>query len=200
MSRQHTSFILGYHGCSERTGEDVLAGRSILKPSNEKYDWLGPGAYFWEADPLRALEWAKENIDRGRYGTPFVLGAIIDLGNCLDLMSREGLVLVRDAYLLMRKAHDSDSGLGPLPRNEPLKDGDGDNLLRYLDCATIKYLHLIMAERGEEPFDTVRGLFPEGGALYPGSGFKKKSHVQVAVRTPGNIKGYFRVSPSALKR
>lgn len=42
-------------------------------------------------------------------------------------------------------------------------------------------------------FDTVRGLFTEGGPLFPGSGFRAKTHVQVAVRSADNIKGYFRV-------
>jgi hypothetical protein len=193
VSRLHTSFVLGYHGCSRKTGEDALAGLSRLKKSENAYDWLGPGIYFWEADPLRALEWSHSNVADGKYATPFVLGAVIDLGNCLDLMAREDLELVRGAYEGLKEVHDKDPSLGPLPKNAPRGKTDLDNLRRNLDCATIRQLHVIMEAQGEAPFDTVRGLFTEGGHLYPGSGFYAKTHVQIAVRSLKNIKGLFRV-------
>ena len=41
------------------------------------------------------------------------------------------------------------------------------------------------------PFDSVRGLFSEGAPVYEGSGFRKKTHVQICVRNPNCIKGYF---------
>ncbi|GAB6038857.1 hypothetical protein JCM15519_34160 [Fundidesulfovibrio butyratiphilus] len=47
---------------------------------------------------------------------------------------------------------------------------------------------------GIGPFDTVRGLFTEGGPLFPGSGFQAKTHIQTAVRTLPSIKGVFRNS------
>jgi hypothetical protein len=40
----------------------LLAG-TAFKPSNNDYDWLGPGIYFWEANPLRGLEFAEEAIE-----------------------------------------------------------------------------------------------------------------------------------------
>ena len=195
MSRLHTSFVLGYHGCSKKTGEKILAGLSVLKPSDNDYDWLGPGIYFWESDPIRAWEWAQDNVTRKKTGEPFVIGAVIDLGNCLDLMSRHDLELVKFGYKSLKAARDKDPGLDPLPVNAPAGKRDGDMLLRRLDCAAIRHLHAAMEEQGEPPFDTVRGLFTEGGPLYPGSGFKAKTHIQIAVRTLSNIKGVFRVRP-----
>ena len=44
-------------------------------------------------------------------------------------------------------------------------------------------------------YDTVRGAFWEGEPLYPSAGFKRKNHVQLCVRRPDCIKGYFRVLP-----
>ena len=85
------------------------------------------------------------------------------------------------------------SGL-ELPKNEGATQ---DRLLRKLDCAVIEHLHArIEAERanGEAtlaPFDSVRGLFSEGAPVYEGSGFRKKTHVQICVRNPNCIKGYF---------
>ncbi|MDP8221189.1 MAG: hypothetical protein P9X26_07575 [Candidatus Stygibacter frigidus] len=47
--------ILGFHGCDKDLGEEVLkAEKSILKNSQNTYDWLGSGIYFWENNHLRA--------------------------------------------------------------------------------------------------------------------------------------------------
>jgi hypothetical protein len=197
VSRLHTSFVLGYHGCTKETGERILAGLSVFSRSENTYDWLGPGVYFWEADPQRAWEWAQAKTRRDGKGEPFVLGGVIDLGNCLDLMARGDLELVRDAYEVLQEAHGKDPGLGQLPENIPSGASDGDNLLRNLDCATIKHLHAALKDKGLPAFDTVRGLFTEGGPLYPGSGFFAKTHVQIAVCSLHSIKGCFRVPDEA---
>jgi hypothetical protein len=49
MHELSSSFVLGYHGCDKKVGERVLAGER-LKPSENEYDWLGHGIYFWEAN------------------------------------------------------------------------------------------------------------------------------------------------------
>ncbi|MDB5769662.1 MAG: hypothetical protein JWM42_36 [Burkholderia sp.] len=42
-------FILAYHGCDVTLRDDLVSGRiSHLDHSDNKYDWLGPGAYFFE--------------------------------------------------------------------------------------------------------------------------------------------------------
>jgi hypothetical protein len=192
VPRLHTSFVLGYHGCDRAIGERVLAGNTTLAKSDRDYDWLGPGIYFWEADPQRALEWAREKKDRGDYEVPFVIGAVVDLGNCLDLMARDSLELLASAYLSFKGLH-LQAQVGELPRNRKGRD----KLLRYLDCAVIRHLHYILTESGIPPFDTVRGLFTEGGPAFRGSGFQRKTHVQIAVRTSESIKGFFRVPPPA---
>ena len=79
--------VLAYHGCDREIGERVLAGRVEVLPSTNDYDWLGSGAYFWEGDPRRALEWArflqKRPISsRGSIREPFAIGAIILPGLC----------------------------------------------------------------------------------------------------------------------
>ncbi len=49
------------------------------------------------------------------------------------------------------------------------------------------------AEFGGAPYyQTVRGVFVEGEAAYEGSGFQSKNHLQIAVRDPSCILGYFR--------
>ncbi len=190
--RLHTSFVLGYHGCDKTVGEQVLAGQAKLTASNKDYDWLGPGTYFWEADPQRAWEWATAKAARKEISDPFVIGAVIDLGHCLDLMSRVTLEALRDAYDLFAQMHRAADDNREMPVN---KGKDGDKLLRYLDCAVIRTLHQVLQDQRKPAYDSVRGLFAEGGELFPGSGFHRKTHVQLAIRNEALIKGTFRVAP-----
>jgi hypothetical protein len=64
-------------------GERLLQG-SPFKLSSNDYDWLGPGVYFWESNPLRGLEFAVESAKRkgAKVKHPFVVGAAIDLSLC----------------------------------------------------------------------------------------------------------------------
>lgn len=204
MSSLHTSFVLGYHGCDQKIGLAVIAGKLSLITSDRDYDWLGPGSYFWESDPRRALEWAQAKASRANPSiTPFVIGAVIDLGNCLDLTVREDIEMLRDAYEGLLKTKEADGAPMPQNRDHP-KDTNKDKLFRSLDCAVIRYLHdsieqtiaRQIATRGFtdlERFDTVRGTFSEGEPAYPGSGFYERTHTQIAVRSLGCIKGVFRV-------
>lgn len=187
-----TGWILGYHGCDAVTGEAVLRGDVPLKPSDNDYDWLGTGIYFWEGDPKRALDWAhfaKENpkVCKAKIREPFVLGAIIDPGHCLDLLEAASVDLVRMAHTSLVSQYEE------LGWGKPENEGKHDSGQRKLDCAVINFLHEVReSETGERPFDSVRALFPEGDELYAGAGFQEKTHVQLAVRSEASIIAYFR--------
>ena len=146
-----------------------------------------PASTSKESNPERGLDFAAETATRtvGRVRTPFVIGAVIDLGRCLDMSSLAGIALVRTAYANLVEVSEN---LGnPLPRNSL------DGLRRRLDCAVVRRVHSIVEDSGQEPIDTVRGVFTEGEPIYPGAGFHEKTHVQIAVRNPLCIKGVFRV-------
>lgn len=185
------TFVLGFHGCDQSVVDAVVSGRLELRPSENDYDWLGHGIYFWENDPARALEYAqllKHRPKRGR-GTidePAVLGAVIDPGHCLNLMESTALSLLRDTYDTLCEFV-SASG-SAIPVNSAPTSSSNDLLLRRLDCAVIELLHEVNAGRS---FDTVRGLFFEGDDLYPNAGFREKNHIQICVRNPNCIKGFF---------
>ena len=49
LSYQRTVF--GFHGCESRVADAVLAGKAKLLASENTYDWLGSGIYFWEHGP-----------------------------------------------------------------------------------------------------------------------------------------------------
>lgn len=202
MSRRNTAFVLGYHGCDRKLADKVIKGKASLAPSDSRFDWVGPGIYFWEADPLRAWEWAESRCREGAYDEPGVVGAIIDLRECLDLLTREDQELVRMAHASMAELYDKAGKAMPTNRNSR-RDSDTVRKIRELDCAVIKHLHSVMdyafdeAEaEGEasEPmrfYDTVRAMFTEGEPLYDGAAFFRQSHVQIAVRSPDCIRGVF---------
>ena len=191
-----SAFVLGFHGCDESVGERVLAGKDHLVPSTNDYDWLGHGIYFWENSPVRARQWAEflakhSPKPRDRIAKPFVIGAIIDLGNCLDLTEASSLGLVRSGFDEMRLAMES-IGID-LPKNEPGAQGDADLLKRKLDCTVINYVHAMRDnEDGLTPFDSVRGAFSEGLPLYDGAKIMAKTHIQICARHRSSIRGYFR--------
>ena len=131
----------------------------------------------------------------GAYKEPAVVGAVIDLRNCLDLVSRSDVELLRAAHRSFVRVQQKANLAIPENRN-PKGSKDSDRVLRYLDCAVFRHLHRIIEGLSEqepsiEPFDTVRGMFVEGGKAYPGSGIFRKSHAQIAVRNPKCIKGIF---------
>lgn len=124
----------GYHGCDRALGEQIIAGEVNFDRGSETYHWLGSGVYFWEDDPLRALEWAEKKKARGACNDPFVVGAEIELGLCLDFHNRENLLLLRDIYADFAKER-AELSL-PLPKNTKARhDKSSTKVLRFLDHA-----------------------------------------------------------------
>lgn len=191
MHNLSASFVLGYHGCDAAVAEDLLRNRSFV-PSKNAYDWLGSGIYFWEANPLRGLEFAREASRRKpkTIRIPTVVGAVIDLGYCLDLTTSRGLQATKTAFTELQQIHTVAGDR--LPENYP------NGALNYLDCKVLNHLHYMQAVDGKPAFDTVKGVFIESPPLYEGSAFGVKNHIQIAVRNPTCIKGVFRVPDSHL--
>ena len=185
--------VIGFHGCDRATFREVVCEGGSLNPSMNNYDWLGSGIYFWEQNYERALKWAEEQASRGRIETPAVIGAVIDLGYCLNLTDSHYIGLLKNEYQIMKEEFEL------LDLEMPKNTGKTEDLLlRKLDCAAIEHLHDRMRRRrmdgtseGDEPFDSARGLFSEGKRIYPNAGIREKTHVQICVRNPNCIKGYF---------
>ena len=194
MYTTRSSIILAFHGCDESLVDEILLGKKTLEQSKNKYDWLGNGIYFWENSPSRALEFANElhkspNIKKEPIKNPSVIGAVINLGHCLDLLDYQNLVFLKDSYSLLSTSMD---GIGKkLPENKPLNHS-GDLILKELDCAVIESMHRIIEINNLIPFDSIRGVFWEGEEIYPNAGFREKNHIQICIRNPNCIKGYFK--------
>lgn len=180
------SLVLGYHGCDLSTVEKIVSGKDDLIFSKNEYDWLGSGLYFWEDSHARALQWAQEEAARGggKVRKPSVLGAIINLGHCLNLIDAEHLDLVR-------VAHQTYLELCLKSDLEPARNKGKDLRARYLDRAVFETLHRLREEKSEQPFETVRAFFVEGEPLYENAGLRALDHVQICVRDRHKIVGYF---------
>lgn len=193
MYSHRTGLTIGFHGCDLSVSTKVIGGTAGLRVSENNYDWLGHGIYFWEYSPQRAMDFAMELAVNPRSGSkikiPSVIGAVIDLGHCLDLLDYENLSLLAPAYNIVVESN-LRSGL-PIPQNKCSKDSN-DHLIRELDCAVMEIVHKVNGElKGTQDFDSVRGVFFEGNELYPNSGFRGKDHIQICIRNPNCIKGYF---------
>lgn len=108
--------ILGFHGCEEAFANDLLIRPEAMtdwRPSRNDYDWLGEGIYFWEHAPERALQWARQ---RG-YSSPAVIGAVVQLGRCFDLMNIASTRLLATAY---RRAKEEPTRTGGPCRETPV--------------------------------------------------------------------------------
>jgi hypothetical protein len=190
MYSSKPSYVFGFHGLDEDVAMNILTQKDEFKQSTNDYDWLGNGIYFWENNYERAIQYAKEDSTRkdSKIKKPFVLGAIIDLGNCLDLLDQKYLDFLKLAY---EKLESDLKEVGQtLPKNSPFGSSDFDFKKRELDCAVIRYAHQLAKDEGF-PFDSVRAAFLEGEPLYDNAGFKQQNHIQIAILNPDCIKGIF---------
>jgi hypothetical protein len=162
-----------------------------LRKSDQKHDWLGGGTYFWESDSQRALEWAEEKQQHKLCNVPFVVGAVIDLGNCLDLTLRSNLDLLERVHADFAAAQERAGFAMPENRDSP-RVKSKNKVMRTLDCAILNYVHQMNKQAGLPEFDTVRGVFVEGDPAFAGSQIFRKTHIQIAVRNESCIKAIFR--------
>ncbi len=195
--------VIGYHGCDRSVAERIFAGESELLGSSNDYDWLGNGIYFWEGSHDKALKWATESRN---VVEPAVVGAFIRLGNCLDLLDIEHIRELEEVYGLVKEEYET---LGKeLPKNTAEKS-DGIRYNRKLDCLIIERLHrlnnlelqqklelnyldLPNIQNDPDFIDSVRGLFQEGDEIYENAGFRRENHIQLCIKNPNCIIGYFR--------
>lgn len=180
------NLVLAFHGCDQETADRVFNKAEHLKKSSNTYDWLGHGVYFWEQNYERALEWAKKS---GKIKNPAVVGAVIDLGYCLNLTDTASEEYLKFGYEFLKIRCELTGE--PMPQNRPSRN-TSDILLRDLDCAVIQHIHEYNRENGLRHFDSVRGIFVEGDPPYTGSEFRVKTHIQLCIVNPNCIKGYFR--------
>ena len=195
------NLIIGFHGCEASVRDALLNNPHEIKISRKPFDWLGHGMYFWENNYERALQWAQDKRSRGAIKEPAVIGAVLYLGVCCDFLDRKYIQLLAQSFAVMEERYKESSEM--LPSNKDLaSDPHKDRILRHLDCSVIEYMHARVFNRVQRDiqtkgysnhkiFDTTRGVFTEGGPAFQGAGLFAKSHIQICVRNPNCIQGFF---------
>jgi hypothetical protein len=179
--------VLAYHGCDAGVADQLLLGKMRFIPSENPFDWLGRGVYFWEHGLDRALRFAHLQKARGKVTEPAVVGAIIQLGRCFDLLDTRFTAELPKAYASCEALYRA--------RGEalPVNAGNTPDLkLRRLDCAVINLYLQRLDDYASEPFQTVRAAFEEGPPAFPGSMIRAETHIQLAVRDQRCLLGVFR--------
>lgn len=201
MYSSRPNLMIGFHGCDKSVREKLVLKPNLVRQSQETFDWLGHGFYVWENNHERALQWAKDKSKRGKINFPSVVGVVYQLNNCLDFTDSASINILSRYYSLMKD--DFAELQKELPANKDLpRDKYHDLILRELDCAVIEYIHQQMAEKIKTDvntngfsdlyqFDTVRGVFTEGGPAFEGAGIQMKNHIQICIRNLNCIKGFF---------
>lgn len=186
MQTEH--IVVAYHGCNRALKEQILKNQNRLKskkelnPKKNKGLWLGSGIYFFEDNLKAAQKWARNH----HKNNPGVLGAIIDLGDCLDLAALDGTSLLEEAYRFL-------SIVGK--DKEILRSENKDEIRRELDHVVIDKACDFHVFSGRY-FDTVRCPFVWGknvgelAKLEPLS-FQTDTHTEICVRNPAQILFYF---------
>ena len=105
----------------------------------------------------------------------------IDLGLCLNLTDVGQMEILRTAYDSVKESFERD-GI-KLPKNT--------EQCRKLDYLVINMAVELSKQLQYDDFDTVRGAFIEGKEVYPGSMIRNRTHIQVCVRNPDCIRGFF---------
>ena len=152
--------------------------------SDNKDDWLGKGVYFWEYAYKQAWWWARRKNPNGGAA---VIGAMIRLGTCFDLLDPKNLKNLKIAHASMIDTF-TQSGID-IPQNV--------RQYRDLDCAVFNYYYREADEFGK-PIDSARGVYvPTADAkrLWRGSWIYDDAHIQVCVRNTKNILAVWHVRP-----
>lgn len=97
------NLVIGFHGCDSSTADKVFSGETTLSKSKNAYDWFGHGVYFWENNLTRAQQWAEEKFGKHATSKPAVIGAVLDLGCCLNLTDSESIGIIESQYKIYKK-------------------------------------------------------------------------------------------------
>jgi len=184
--------VVGYHGTRLSVALDIVNRRKSFVAQQNEGDWLGRGIYFWEYAPEQALGWA--NRRQSQWNEPVaVLGSMIRLGSCLDLLDPANIRTVKEFHAEFCKEQ-AELGLA-IPKNKRNN--------RALDCAVFEYLYRAAQSANDESrqsVETARGAYvptAEKNRIFKGSWLYEQSHIQICVRNQACILGTWLHYPSS---
>ncbi|WP_309733732.1 hypothetical protein [Chamaesiphon sp. OTE_75_metabat_556] len=162
--------VSGYHGTSQTKATSILKNGFLT--SDNDYDWLGTGIYFFQDAPMRAKQWAIEQHSQ----EPAVICARIQLDNCIDLFDIKWFPILKNIYNLFDDQYRDTNK--PLPKQNPVR-----SKAHRLDCAFFNYASQFLSRQGQIVTST-RAVFVEGECIFPDSAIFDLAHAQIAVKDP----------------
>jgi hypothetical protein len=166
--------VYGYHGTSQTKAASILKNGFLT--SDNDYDWLGTGIYFFQDAPMRAKQWAIEQHPN----EPAVICARIQLDNCIDLFDVKWFPILKNIYNLFGEQYRETNK--PLPKQNPLH-----SKAHRLDCAFFNYASQFISHQGQVA-TSIRAVFVEGECIFPNSAIFDLAHVQIAIKDPAVIR------------
>jgi hypothetical protein len=145
--------VYGYHGTSQTKALSILDRG--FRASDNDYDWLGTGIYFFQDAPLRAKQWATEQYPQD----PAVICSRIELDSCIDLFDVSWVPILKDVYNLFIEQYRATNR--PLPGQNPFR-----SKAHRLDCAFFNFASKLLLEQGQIVAST-RAVFVEGEQIFP---------------------------------
>ena len=176
--------VVGYHGTSSEIADALVEG-TPFRESADVDEWLGTGVYFWEYAPKQAWWWAKRF---NKISDPAVVGAMIRLGNCFDLLDSRNIEA-------LQKAKD---GMVRLMRREGVKVPENKRIYKNLDCAVFNYFYQTVEDEGGPKIDSARAAYVPTESrkrIWRASWIYKDTHIQVCVRNQSNILAVWHAHP-----
>src|SRR5205807_463105 len=137
--------VIGYHGTTAKIAERLVAGEPVTWSSGDN-EWLGSGSYFWEYGPKQAWLWARRFK---KYPNPAVVGAMIRLGNCFDLLDSENVEVLKRAK----------EGMITMMDREALEIPQNERIYKNLDCTVFNYFYKKVEDEGEPKIDSARAAY-----------------------------------------
>jgi hypothetical protein len=194
---RHPRVVRAYHGTTFSTAVDIFHHRKPIQLSDKPGNWLGVGAYFFEENLTKAVDWALVQVGlRARLGafhSPAVLEADLDLTDCLDLCSSEshqilaaiagklqlaGALAQQHGPELASFGGAGSSGKSFVIADYPMSAQFADD--HYADKQVIDALVAELAREGRS-VTSVRASFACGQQPYSNSHFFSDTHTQIAV-------------------
>jgi hypothetical protein len=174
--------VIGFHGTSAEAADRLVVGEPFQE-SDQSDDWFGRGIYFWEHAFQQAWTWARTYHPT----QPAVVGAVLRLGKCFDLLDPGNVSIFRGFHDKM--IADLVAANCEVPRNVRSR--------RNLDCAVFNYLYAEFDAVGQS-LDSARAVFlPTASAqrVFQGSWISETTHIQICIRNPECILAVWHVRP-----
>jgi len=179
--------IRAYHATTRERAEIIL--RDGFLSSQNSYDWLGEGIYFFQEAPNFAVHWASEDRKEGTIEDLAIVAADIAIAGFIDLLDHEWGAVLRAAYETL-DAQGDEEFRAVQAKQKPFVVGSDERLGHWLDRYVIEASVTSLADR-QKTVTGIRSAFWEGPELYPNSHVMDRQHIQVAVRDPSAIRNHW---------